>query len=267
MVYTEFSMQNQDHNWSGDSPASVQDNPDRQIQTYFTMMGLQYMFDRDWGFQLELPYDHRIFETTSAAPGNPITSIHWSAWGDARLEGIYTGFSPDLSSGITFGLKLPTGDFTYNNAWGDVDRDSELGTGSTDVLLGGFHRGSLSQNLPWKWFAQGILDLPVLIQDQYRPGPEFDGVVGVDYEGWSIGQARISPIAQLIGSLRGVDSGAEAAQPVASGYERLLASPGIEVDLHPLKFYADVELPFFQDFHGNQLAATSLYKMSVSFMF
>ena len=36
---------------------------------------------------------------------------------------------------MTFGLKLPTGNYTHNNPYGDVDRDSEIGTGSTDLLL------------------------------------------------------------------------------------------------------------------------------------
>ena len=45
------------------------------------------------------------FKTTSAAPGNPITTINWGALGDIRLEGIYAGFFADLSAGVTFGVK------------------------------------------------------------------------------------------------------------------------------------------------------------------
>ena len=78
--------------------------------------------------------------------GNQTATAYWGALGDIRLEGIYTGFFADKSAGVTFGLKLPTGDWTYNNAYGDVDRDSEIGSGSTDILLGGFYRGNLDRD-------------------------------------------------------------------------------------------------------------------------
>ena len=98
----------------------------------------QYMFDRSWGSQVEVPYDDRYFKTTGGASGSDIVALNWASLGDIRVEGIYTGFSPDMSTGINFGFKLPTGDYTHNDAFGDIDRDSELGTGSTDILLGGF---------------------------------------------------------------------------------------------------------------------------------
>jgi hypothetical protein len=78
---------------------------------------------------------------------------------------------------------------------------------------------------------------------------------------------RITPIAQAIFSERTSDSGANASNPVASGYQRLLLSPGIEVDFHPVKLYADAEFPVYQNFTGNQLAAPVLFKVSLSFMF
>ena len=60
------------------------------------------------------------------------------------------------------GVKLPTGSYSHNDAYMDIDRDSELGTGSTDILMGGFHRGNLARG--FTWFAQTLADLPVLIQ-------------------------------------------------------------------------------------------------------
>jgi len=65
---------------------------------------------------------------------------------------------------------------------------------------------------------------------------------------------RISPVAQAIFSYRSSDSG-DAASPDNSGYERLMLSPGIEFHIHPVKIYADVEIPVFQNFTGNQVAA------------
>jgi len=267
MAYVQYDYQNQDHNWSGTSQAPADANPDKNIKTDFIMLGFQYMFNRSWGVQAELPYDYRSFTTTSAAPGSPITTIKWGALGDLRLKGIYTGFFDDLSAGVDFGLKLPTGDFTHNNVWGDVDRDSEIGTGSTDLLIGGFYRGHLSGDDQWRWFAQTELDLPVFSQEQYCPGLELDTDAGINYQGWSVGRMHVSPLAQVIFSERTSDSGANAADPVASGYQRLMLSPGLEFHIHPVSIYTDVEVPVWQHFTGNQLAAAVLFKVNVSFHF
>jgi hypothetical protein len=280
MAWAQYDYQDQNHNWSGSSSAPAANNGDKEIETHFVTLGLQYMFNSNWGAQIELPYDYRSFTTVTGNPKAPnpgvsTATLNWASLGDIRLEGIYTGFFADQSAGVTFGLKLPTGDWTYNNAYGDIDRDTELGTGSTDILLGGFYRGNLDQNQKWDWFAQGLLDVPVLTEDQYRPGVELDTAAGIDYKGFSLGRVRISPVAQAIFSYRSSDSGANAAggandDPeggVSSGYERLLLSPGIEFHIHPVKIYADVEVPVWQHFTGNQLAAPVLFKLSVSYMF
>ena len=191
-------------------------------------------------------------------------SRQWNALGDIRIEGIYTGFAADLSSGLTFGLKLPTG--SHNRDADVVDRDTQIGSGSTDILLGGFHRGNLTADEKWDWFAQAEFDLPVLTQGDYRPGFELDASAGIDYKGISFGRLRISPLAQVIISERTSDYGA-AADSDNSGYTRVLLSPGIEFHFHPVKVYADVELPVFQHVTGNQVVAPALFKLNVSYMF
>ncbi len=77
---------------------------------------------------------------------------------------------------------------------------------------------------------------------------------------------KISPVAQVIFSERTGDIGA-AANPANSGYQRILLSPGVEFHLHPVKLYADVELPVYQNVTGNQLVAPVLFKVSLSYMF
>jgi hypothetical protein len=54
---------------------------------------------------------------------------------------------------------------------------------------------------------------------------------------------------------------------VASGFQRVLLSPGLEVDIHKLKFYADAEVPVYQNFTGNQIAAPVLIKATVAYEF
>jgi hypothetical protein len=269
MFFLNYDYQNQNMNWSDGRPAPAANNGDSDIRTDFVTCGLQYMFNRDWGVQVELPYDWRHYQ----AYGGGATT--WSAFGDMRVEGIYTGFFPDMSAGVTFGLKLPTGDDTHDMTT-ILDRDTELGSGSTDLLLGGFYRHTLNSITPGLfWFAQAELDVPMLIQGGYRPGVELDTALGLYYQGLSLGKVRITPVAQVIPSMRNSDTGAWASggvndPPVGisnSGYQRILLSPGIELDLHPVTVYADVELPVLEEARGNQLVAPALFKVVLSYMF
>jgi hypothetical protein len=262
MAFLQYAYQDQNRNWNGTSQAATANNDDKEIQTQFVTLGLQYMFNRNWGIQAEVPYDFRYFKTKDEA--GDIVSRNWSQPGDVRIEGIYTGFFPDLSAGVTFGVKLPTGSHTFDSDV--VDRDTQIGTGSTDMLLGGFYRDSLTRNNQWDWFAQLQLDVPTLIQNQYRPGVELDAAAGIDSKGFSLGRLRISPLAQVIFSERTGDIGA-AANAANSGYQRILLSPGVEFHLHPVVFYADAEFPVYQNFTGNQLAAPVLFKVILSVMF
>jgi hypothetical protein len=266
-VFVQYAYQNQDHNWSGTGPAPAADNDDKDLRSTFVTTGLQYLFNRSWGVEVEVPYDQRYFRTTGGPSGDDLVSFDWNQLGDIRIQGLYTGFSPDLSTGVSFGVKLPTGSFTWNDPWGDVDRDSEIGTGSTDLLFGGFHRANLTAGGDWTWFAQGLVDLPVLTRDQYRPGGEVDAALGTYYNRWYVGTTKIAPVLQLIASYRSHDSGAASAQPVSTGYQRVMLSPGIEVELSRVTLYADVELPVYQHFIGDQLAAPALLKMSMSYGF
>jgi hypothetical protein len=270
-VFLGLDYQNQSLNWSGTSGSHSANNGDKDLRTYFYTAGLQYMFNRSWGVQVEVPFWNRYFATDVNFPTPPanVQSANWTGVGDIRVRGIYTGFSEDLSTGITYGIKFPTGNNNYQpkNNPGLVDSDSQIGTGSTDILLGAFHRQALTQDNLWSGFAQIQLDQPVLIQNQYRPGGEVDGALGVHYNGWSIGGVQISPIGQIIASVRAIDSGANAASPRASGYQRLLLSPGIEADFNQFSAYADIEFPVYQHFNGNQLTAPFLLKLIVAYSF
>ena len=261
VAYLEYDYQNQHDNWSGTSSAPSSDNDDKKIATQSYTLGFQSMFNRSWGAQIEVPYLLRTFDTDE----NP-ASLHWSGLGDIRLRGIYTGFSEDMSSGLTFGVKLPTGDFKHTEAKGEIDRDTQIGSGSTDLLFGGFTRGRFSAVSRWNWFLQAQLDAPVITQDSYRPGAEVDAAAGIYYAGLTLGPAKISPILQVIGSVRGRDDGS-ASSHGDTGYERVLISPGIEVLLAPVKIYLDAELPVYQHVNGNQLVAPVLWKMGISYSF
>jgi len=71
----------------------------------------------------------------------------------------------------------------------------------------------------------------------------------------------------MLVSNRASDSGPAAANPQASGYQRILLSPGFQIDIHPIRIYADAEFPVFNDVVGQQLISQCLVKVNVSYMF
>ena len=81
---------------------------------------------------------------------------------------------------------------------------------------------------------------------------------------WAAPTSRRS--AQVIVSERTGDIGAAAA-PDNSGYQRICSRRESRFHLHPVKIYADVELPVYNHVTGNQLIAPVLVKVSVSYMF
>ncbi len=260
MTFVEYDFMDQDKNWNGTSSSPAENNEDKRIKSDFITAGLQYMFNRRWGARAEVPFWHRTFDTTDEDE-NMVSFTH-SSVGDIRLKGVFSGFSPDMSSGVTFGVKLPTGDYKFHG----FDRDTAIGTGSTDLLLGAYKVGGLPASPRWNWFANSELDLPVLITPAYRPGSEIDVALGGYYDGWRTGAVKIAPLAQLIGSHRWSDTGQDSSHP-DSGYQRLVLSPGVELSLGRWRIYGDVGFPIYQDVNGQQLVATKLYKINVSRFF
>ena len=256
MISLEYDFQSQNRNWSGTSPSSADNNDDKKILTNFYTLGYQHMFNRAWGFMAELPYWDRNFKTVG--DDGSVAGFSHSAVGDIRVRGIYTGFSDDMSTGINFGFKLPTGDYTYPN----FDPDTEIGTGSTNLLLGGYHQGVLGAG--WDGFINAQLDQPILNRGGYRPGSQIDGAVGAYYNNLHAGPVKIAPLAQVIESYRWRDNGT-LAKANDSGYERILLAPGVEFDIAEVRIYADVGFPVLQNVNGNQLVASELYKLKISY--
>jgi hypothetical protein len=262
-AFVEYDFMDQTRNWSGASSAVSANNPDKQIRTNFVTAGVQYMVNRSWGVMAELPVWNREFRTENDA-ATAVDAFNHTAFGDIRISGVYTGLSEDMSTGLILGVKLPTGDWKYRG----FDRDTSIGSGSTDILVGGYHRGPLTGDKRWTYFAQVQGQLTVSSQGGYRPGDSVDGAAGVYYNGWTLtgGRIKIAPVLQVIGSARASDSG-PASNTLNSGFTRVLISPGLEVSGGPWRIYGDVELPIYQNVRGNQLTAPALFKMIVSHSF
>lgn len=255
-AFIEWDFLNQTRNWSGSHKAPADDNNDKRIRSNFFLAGFQYMANEKWGAMVEVPVTKRDFRTTD--PDNPGAFSH-TAVGDIRLMGVYSGFSPDMSTGLMFGFKLPTGDHTYPN----FDADVQIGSGSTDILLGGYHRGQLTITGSWSYFAQILWQHEITTQDGYKPGYELNGSLGLSYNNFQIGTAGITPILQLLVSNRGRDGGA-IGEPDETGYTRLLVSPGVALSVDRWKLYADVEIATWQHVHGDQLIAPTAFKVILS---
>ena len=257
----EYDFMNQNKNWSGGSSAPSENNADKRIRTDFYTAGLQYMFNRSWGIDVQVPYWNRSFDTDIGA--GDVEAYNHKAFGDVRVSGIYSGFSEDMSTGLEFGLKLPTGDSTYSN----FDRDTEIGTGSTDALLGLYHRDRFGKDNPYNWFAHATWDQPFLTQGGYRPGHEIDAAVGIVHDPVAlVGGIKVAPVVQVINSYRSSDSGINA-NSSDSGYERVLGAPGLEFSRGQTRLYTDVSIPVYQRVTGNQLVAPVLFKAVISYDF
>jgi hypothetical protein len=259
-VWMEYDYASQDHNQHGSGRTSDLDNENKKIRSNLYTVGGQYMFNREWGVRATVPFVDRNFVATDEDSGDTV-SLNDRHIGDIHLQGVYSGFSPDMSTGVTFGLKLPTGD---TGAAG-FDRDTSIGTGSTNLLLGAYHMGRLKDQR-FAWFMHGQLDQPVLIKDNYRPGAEASAATGMYYEDWAIRKLKITPVLQLVGTQRFHDTGSNS-DPDNTGYSQAFISPGVEFGIGNTKFYGDVAVPVYQHVRGDQLVPGAVFKLRALYEF
>ncbi len=256
-AFIEYDHMDQDRNWSGTSRAPDTDNTDKEIRSDFAILGGQYMFSRSWGVMAEIPVTSRYVVTDDGAG---LEHARHTGLGDVRVMGVYSGFSKDMSTGLLFGLKLPTGDYSH----ADFDRDVGIGSGTIDSILGAYHLGAITKDAAWTYFTQASWQHAFAERAGYRPGDEVDGAIGVYYEPGAVSnKPTLVPLVQLLGSWRTRDSGSEA-DPPNTGYSRLLVAPGVELKAAAWKLYADVEFPLYQQVNGNQLTAPALFKVILS---
>ncbi|QUD88867.1 hypothetical protein [Phenylobacterium montanum] len=259
-AFLEYDYADQSQNWSGDRSAPASQNADKEIRTHFVTAGLKSKLSQDWGVLVEAPIWSRTFRTETDA-GTGVDRFSDTALGDMRVVATYTGLSKDQSSGLIVGLKLATGDWKHAG----FDRDTEIGTGSTNLLLGGFHSGMLSRDGAWGYYARVLWDKPLAGQGGYLPGQEVTAAAGVSYDmpRFMTAPVHVIPLLQVLASTHARDGG-RAANPADTGYTRMLLSPGIELTTDKWGLYADVEVPLYQHVNGNQLTAPVLAKLRAS---
>ncbi len=229
-------------------------------------LGLDHSFNQDWAINLQLPIFNRSHGTYGEDgdypdPATLITSSS-KGIGDLRVTGRYQGLSADHSSGITLGLKLPTGETndTFNDG-SPLDRGLQLGTGTTDLLLGGYYFGSINRD--WDYFAQATIQIALNKHNDFRPGNGLNATAGMRYMGFE----SFIPQLQFNTRIEKRESGAEA-DVDNSGATLIYISPGVTVPINKtVQAFGFIQVPVYQHVNGYQIEPNVLLSTGLRFSF
>ena len=241
---------------------------DNEIQQSTTnrnaWLGLDYVFDAKWAVALQLPYHDRD-HATIAAGDTAVSTSRASGLGDTRVIGRYALLQgADDNVALQFGLKLPTGRFDQNfttgpQAGSPVDRGLQLGTGTTDLLLGVAWFARPADNLGV--FAQALLNQPLAQRAGFRPSPSMTLNSGVRW----LNTSAFTPQLQLNIRWDGREHGVNADRDNSGGLVAYL-SPGLTADLNEkVNAFAFVQLPVYQRVTGLQLEPRRLLSVGLRF--
>jgi hypothetical protein len=216
-----------------------------------------YTFSEAWGVSATLPVLDRDHVHIHNHMGAQLRE-HWNFTeaGDLRVLGRRQWTSESLEAqrldfyGANFGLKLPTGRRDVRNADGELaERTLQPGSGTTDLLIGGYFRRMLGSGA--SWFADALLQQPLDSRDDFRPGARVSLDLGYRREATE----KLGLMLQLNLLHRRRDKGAEA-EPEDSGGNAVFVSPGASYALADnLQLYGFLQLPLYQYANGGQLTA------------
>jgi hypothetical protein len=216
-----------------------------------------YTFSEAWGVSATLPLVDRSHAHIHNHGGARILDRwNFTEPGDLRVLGRRQWRGESLQAqrldfyGVSFGLKLPTGEHNVRNGGGDLaERTLQPGTGTTDLLLGGYFSRMLGTGA--SWFADALLQQPLDTRDEFRPGARASLDIGYRREL----SEKTGVMLQLNYLHRRRDKGAEA-ETADSGGDALFVSPGLSHALTGgLQAYGFLQLPLYQYVNGVQLTA------------
>ena len=251
---------------SAANATNTQTNAPAEVEQYtknnYLTATVDYNNAKSWGVSVVLPYISRSHSTGGSGsdgstfdPANGAYGSSASGLGDVRVIGRYFGFSEQRNLGIQFGVKLPTGQKNEVSSSGNptpVDPGLQLGTGTTDLIIGAYRFDSLSAN--WDYFTQASLQTTVrrstMAAGSYKPGSGVNLNFGVRYQRFE----AFIPTLQINARYAKPDSG-DAADTYATGGTLVYLTPGVMVPITDKSSgYANVQLPLHQDVNGIQLA-------------
>lgn len=232
---------------------------------------LDYTFNQDWGVNVQAPIVDRQHDHIHNHMGGQIPeSWDFTELGDVRVMArrrLSTTENAAASSvattGINFGLKLPTGKTDVKNGEGELaERSLQPGSGTTDAVFGAYY----SQHRPLaslSWFAQALAQVPLNTHDEYRPGRRLNLDAGVRYDAGD----RLGLLLQVNTLLKGRDHGAEA-EPEDTGGTFVFVSPGISYAFtSSVQAYGFVQVPVYQRVNGVQLVPDFAVAVGLNFRF
>jgi hypothetical protein len=251
-----------------DDSEAHEDEPHAEHQEQSTLnrnvrIDLDYAINANWGVDVEIPVvkrEHRHIEVDSAEQER----WDFTALGDMRVRARYVFAGNAASSwGLTFGAKLPTGEFDKQNREGELaERTLQPGSGTTDALIGAFYQRSDPASA-WSWFAQGALQQALNSRDEFKPGRFVSIDAGAGYRF----KPSVSALLQLNLQHRARDKGANA-EAQESGGKFAFLSPGVQLRLGAnTQAYAFVQVPIHQDVNGTQLTANEAFLVGLSHRF
>jgi hypothetical protein len=232
---------------------------------------LDYTFNQDWGVNLQVPIVDRSHDHVHNHMGGQVPeSWNFTELGDVRVMArrrLSTTEDADASTvsttGVNFGLKLPTGKTDVKNDEGELaERSLQPGSGTTDAVFGAYY----SQHRPLaslSWFAQALAQVPLNTHDEYRPGRRLNLDAGVRYDAGD----RLGLLLQVNTLLKGRDHGAEA-EPEDTGGTFVFVSPGISYAFtSTVQAYGFVQVPVYQRVNGVQLVPDFAVAVGLNFRF
>ena len=236
----------------------------RTVNNYVTAT-FDYSRSPDWGVSVQLPFVGRGH--TTIAPGDTdISTSRTADVGDVRVIARFQGFPTKSVFGVQLGLKLPTGGYGQNfvrgpQAGSPLDRGLQAGTGTTDLIAGLYHFGTLGGK--WGYFARATADVPFDSRDQYKPGVLVDGAAGVRW----LGKPRVTPELALEARIAARDTGVQSDR-LNSGGELLYVAPGLSGRVAARTWaYGRVAVPVYQRVVGYQLTVGWTATTGVRFAF
>ena len=264
-----YDYLNQNHQRYGTGSATPslinrQLNAGQEVEAYTKTQALtaSLIYNSDaWGIGAQVPYVQRTHGTYGNTPplGSAYSTSSDSSIGDVRVTARYTGFSEERSSGVIGGVKLPTGNTKANFSAGSaagtpLDASLQIGTGSTDLIVGGYTTGAIDH---YGWFVQGTVQHAVATQNNFRPGDAYALNAGIRYAGFG---AKVSPMLQLNIIKREADTGANATpvDPVtlgpSTGGTLAYLAPGVSVRVGGgASVYGFVQVPVYRNVNSLQL--------------
>jgi hypothetical protein len=267
-VNLQYYDQNNLRTGTGDANRSAFPLPNGQelqkdTLTRSATLALDYVISPNWGVGFLVPYYDRFHSTV--APGDTAISESFaSGFGDVRLLARYQKFRLSQSIGLQFGLKLPAGrydqDFSAGpQAGAPLDRGLQLGTGTTDAILGASYFGRPATNIGY--FIQATVQRALAARDGFLPSSTFNLNTGIRY----LNTSMVTPMVQLNARWDGRERGVNADYE-NSGDAVFFVSPGATAQLGLRQsVFAFLQLPVFQRVNGLQLEPRWLLSVGIRF--